>query len=187
MNRFEEPGTHVKQRSYINDFTNLYNMPLAEGPPKMLGFQKQMNQHKTPTPSSASAAEILKQRIHDQLRKHGPNNVEDLVQDRIRANRASANGGTINIQKLLDGRTDLQRFQVAHDTQELQDQTPYEADGHNDMSNLDCVPMEDYSTPDLEYSNTNIAAGPGSPPVAFKSGSAMDDIEHDSSIHHIPK
>jgi hypothetical protein len=39
----------------------------------------------------------LKQRIHDLLRKNGTNNVEDLVQDRIKANRASANGGTINI------------------------------------------------------------------------------------------
>jgi len=52
--------------------------------------------------------------------------------------------------------------------------------------------MEDYGTPDLEYSNTNILAGPvdyddGSPAVAFKSGSAMEVVEHDSSIHHIPK
>ena len=47
--------------------------------------------------------------------------------------------------------------------------------------------MEDYGTPDLEYSNTNILAGPDSPTVAFKSGSAMEVVEHDSSIHHIPK
>ena len=66
MNRLDQEGNHVKQRSYINDFTNLYNMPLAEAPSKMLGFQKQMNQHKTPeAASSQSAAEILKQRIHD--------------------------------------------------------------------------------------------------------------------------
>jgi len=53
MNRLDQEGNHVKQRSYINDFTNLYNMPLAEAPSKMLGFQKQMNQHKTPEAASS--------------------------------------------------------------------------------------------------------------------------------------
>ena len=55
MNRLDQEGNHVKQRSYINDFTNLYNMPMAEKSeaPKMLGFQKQMNQHKTPEVASS--------------------------------------------------------------------------------------------------------------------------------------
>jgi hypothetical protein len=47
--------------------------------------------------------------------------------------------------------------------------------------------MEDYGTPDLDYSNTNILAGPVSPEAALKSNRAMDIVEHDSSIHHIPK
>lgn len=68
MNRFEESVNTTtagmapqQQRSYINDFTNLYNMPRSAEGSNMLGFQKQVNQHKaTPQQASQSAAQILK-------------------------------------------------------------------------------------------------------------------------------